>query len=178
MRYGVLLRAVNVGRHNRVRMDILRAALTSAGLGNVRSSLQTGNLTVDADDRAAGEVAAAVESVMAELGLVRPCAIVRPWSDIAELATTTPFVGYDIGDHALTVSFCRAEIPDLPTGSWEEGGLTFLGGPPWALFAVLSRDVMGVSNANAIIERRWGIPATTRSWNVITDWVAREAPFA
>ena len=75
----------------------------------------------------------------------------------------------------LTVSFCRIAIPEPPVAPWTERGVTFLGGPDWALFAVMPRDVARVPNANALIERRWGIPATTRLWNVVTDWVAREA---
>jgi hypothetical protein len=171
----VLLRAVNVGRHNRVRMDTLRAALTSAGCTDVRSVLQTGNLSLDADTTEPGEVAHTVETVMAELGLARPTAIVRPWTDIVELATATPFGDYDTATHMLTVSFCRSPIPEPPSEPWDERGLTFLGGPPWALFAVMSRGLVGGPNANSIIERRWGIPASTRFWHVVTDWVAREA---
>ena len=156
-------------------MDVLREALTSAGFGDVRSTLQTGNLTLDSDGEAADDVAASVEAVMAALGLVRSCAIVRPWSDIAQLATATPFGDYDTATHMLSVSFCRSPIPEPPSEPWHERGLTFLGGTPWALFAVMPRDVAGAPNANAIIERRWGIPATTRFWNVVVDWVAREA---
>ena len=175
MRYGVLLRAVNVGRHNRVRMDTLRAGLTAAGFTDVRSTLQTGNLSLDADTSEPEAVAGRVETVMGELGLARPVAIVRPWTDLAELATKRPFVDFDTAKHMLTVSFCRSPIQDPPRERWEERGLTFLGGTPWALFAVMSRGLVGGLNANSIIERRWGIPATTRFWHVVTDWVAREA---
>ena len=50
MRYAVVLRAINVGTHNRIRMETLRDALSEAGFGDVRSYLQTGNLTLDADE--------------------------------------------------------------------------------------------------------------------------------
>ena len=73
-----------------------------------------------------------------------------------------------------TVSFCRSPITTPVEGPWKERGVTFIGGTPWALFAVMPRDVDRLPNPNAIIERRWGIPATTRFWNVVTDWVARE----
>ncbi len=175
MRYGVLLRAVNVGRHNRVRMDTLRAALTDTGFTDVRSTLQTGNLSLDADTSEPEAVARTVETVMGELGLARPAAIVRPWTDLVGLATHRPFVDYDTASHMLTVSFCRSPIPDPHTEPWEERGLTFLGGTSWALFAVMSRGLVGRPNANSIIERRWGISASTRFWHVVTDWVAREA---
>jgi uncharacterized protein (DUF1697 family) len=174
VRYGVTLRAINVGRHNRIRMDTLRDALGAAGFRDVRSYLQTGNLTLDADETVALAVAERVEAVLVGLELRGASVVARPWSDLEQLVTRTPFTGYAMDEHALTVSFCRTPIPDPPEEPWSERGLTFLGGTPWALFGVMRRDLVRAPNANALIERRWGIPTTTRFWNVVTDWVARE----
>jgi len=171
----VILRAINVGHHNRIRMDTLREAFHSAGFRDVRSHLQTGNLTLDAHEDVPLAVAEQIETVLIELGLRGASVVARRWSDIEHLASATPFTGHDPAEHRFTVSFCRTDIPDRPMGPWAERGLTFLGGTDWALFAVVPRDLDRAPNANAIIERRWGIPATTRFWNVVTDWVAREA---
>ena len=174
MRYALILRAVNVGRHNRIRMDTLRQAVSAAGFRDVRSHLQTGNLTLDADEAVPLAVAEQVEDVLMDLGLRGASVVARAWSDIEQLATSLPFQGHEPAEHRFTVSFCRSDIPDLPTTPWTDSGLTFVGGTDWALFAVIPRDLARAPNANAIIERRWGIAATTRFWNVITDWVARE----
>jgi hypothetical protein len=171
----VVLRAVNVGRHNRVRMDALRDALVSAGFGDIRSYLQTGNLTLDAEETDAEAVAARVESVMSDLDLRAPCAVVRPWPDFVALAAQRPFGGWSGERYSLTVSFCRSPIPDLITEPWVLQGLTFLGGTTWAVFSVLPRDLVRAPSASALIERRWGIPASTRYWHVLTDFVEREA---
>ena len=174
MRFGVVLRAINVARHNRVRMDTLRGAVSEAGFRDVRSHLQSGNLTLDTDETAASLVVERLEGVMLDLGLRGASVVARPWSDIERLATQAPFTGYATSEHMFTVSFCRAAIPDPPTAPWTERGVIFLGGSAWALFAVVPRDAARLPNPNAIIERRWGIPATTRFWNVVTDWVSRE----
>jgi uncharacterized protein (DUF1697 family) len=175
VRYGVILRAINVGRHNRIRMGTLRDALSAAGFREVRSHLQTGNLTLDADETEALAVAEQIEALLVDLDLRGASAIARPWSDLEQLATWTPFTDYSTDEHMLTVSFCRTPIPEPPDEPWTERDLTFLGGTAWALFGVKRRDLVRAPNANALIERRWGIPATTRFWNVVTDWVAREA---
>lgn len=175
MRYAVILRAINVGRHNRIRMDVLRAALEAAGFGGVRSYLQTGNLTVDAVADEGLVVAEEIEATLAGLGLRSASAVCRPWSDLVELATLTPFMDVDPAEHTLTVTFCRTPVPDPPAAAWTDRGVTFLGGPDWAMFAVVPLDLDRAPNANSIIERRWGIPASTRYWHVVTDWVAREA---
>ena len=44
-----LLRGVNLGKHNKVPMAELRPRLTEAGLGNVRTYIQSGNVIVDSD---------------------------------------------------------------------------------------------------------------------------------
>ncbi len=170
-----MLRAINVGRHNRVRMDALRGALVGAGFGEVRSYLQTGNLALDAGTADAEAVAATIESVMASLGLRAPCAVVRAWPDFVALAGERPFDDGAGERHALTVSFCRTTIPTPITEPWLEQGLTFVGGTPWAMFAVTPRDLARAPSPNALIERRWGILASTRYWHVLTDWVQREA---
>ena len=175
VRYGAVVRAINVGTHNRIRMDTLRGALVDAGFNDVRSHLQTGNLTLDTDEAPALAVAERIEAVLADMNLRGASVVARAWSDLERLATETPFTGYQGTGHMLTVSFCRVAIPDPPVAPWSERGVTFLGGPGWALFGVVPRDGARLPNPNAIIERRWGIPATTRMWNVITDWVAREA---
>jgi hypothetical protein len=174
LRYAGILRAINVGRHNRIRMDVLRAALEAAGHHPVRSYLQTGNLTFDSDAGDPMSVAGAVEGLLAGLGLRSASVICRPWSDIVELAALTPFTDFDPVEHSFGVTFCRMPVPDPPAGAWTERGLTFVGGPPWALFTVVRRDLDRAPNANSIVERRWGIPASTRHWHVVTDWVARE----
>ncbi len=174
MRYGAVLRAINVGRHNRVRMGTLRDALAAAGFGDVRSYLQTGNLTLEAGAADADLVASMVESVMSALDLRAPCAVVRAWPDFVSLAAERPFDSWSSGQHTHTVSFCRSAIPDPIAEPWHERGLTFVGGTPWAMFAVVPRDLTRAPSANAVIERRWGIPASTRYWHVLTDWVARE----
>ena len=174
MRYAVVLRAINVGRHNRIRMDVLRAALEDTGHHAVRSYLQTGNLTFDTDLEDAEVVGRGVEGILAGLGLRSASVICRPWTDMISLAALTPFAGIDPLGHMLSVTFCRTPLPDPPTDGWTERGLRSLGGPPWALFAATPRDLERAPNANAIIERRWGIPASTRYWHVVVDWVARE----
>lgn len=178
MRYGVVLRAINVGRHNRVRMDVLREAVEAAGFGDVRSYLQTGNLTLDADEPDGLAVADRIEIALAALGLRGSSATVRAWPDLARLAATTPFAGHDTRQQRLTVTLCSLDLPEPLSSPWTERGVTLLGGTSWAVFAVSPWDSARAPSPNELIERRWGIPATTRYWHVITDWVARETALA
>ena len=49
-----LLRGVNVGKHNRVKMTDLRAALGSAGHTGVSTHIQSGNIVLTSTARSRG----------------------------------------------------------------------------------------------------------------------------
>ena len=59
-----LLRGVNLGKHNKVPMAELRPRLTEAGLGNVRTYIQSGNVIVDSDETDPVSVGAIIRSVI------------------------------------------------------------------------------------------------------------------
>ncbi len=50
--YVVLLRGVNVGGHNKLQMSLLREVLTQAGLCNVKTYIQSGNIVCHSADKA------------------------------------------------------------------------------------------------------------------------------
>ncbi|WP_062202512.1 DUF1697 domain-containing protein [Demequina salsinemoris] len=60
----VLIRGINVGGRNKVPMAALRSALTEAGLGGVRTYIQSGNVLVSAPGRSADNVGAVVGGVL------------------------------------------------------------------------------------------------------------------
>ncbi|MDN4479080.1 DUF1697 domain-containing protein [Demequina lignilytica] len=60
----VLIRAINVGGRNKVPMAELRASLEAAGLRQVRTYIQSGNVLVDAGESRADQVNSLVERVL------------------------------------------------------------------------------------------------------------------
>lgn len=84
----VLLRGVNVGRHNRIAMADFRAVLTDLGATDVRTLLQSGNAVVTVE---AEGLAERVEAALRErLGLdVR--ALVRSADGIERVVAGCPF---------------------------------------------------------------------------------------
>ncbi len=69
----VLLRGINVGGHNKLPMADLRAALTTDGLADVRTYIQSGNVVLTAPAADAEVVGAQVRSVIAtDFGLDIP----------------------------------------------------------------------------------------------------------
>jgi uncharacterized protein (DUF1697 family) len=63
-RFGVFLRAVNLGSHNKVAMPVLRELAEGIGYSDVATYLQSGNLVVTAGTRKPAEVEAAVHDAL------------------------------------------------------------------------------------------------------------------
>ncbi len=87
----VLLRGINVGGRNRLPMADLRSALTSAGLADVRTYIQSGNLVLSAPVEEAEVVGAQVRSAVArDFGLDVPAIALRADS-FAEVIRANPY---------------------------------------------------------------------------------------
>ena len=111
MKQIVLLRGVNVGGRNRVPMPALREALAAAGLEEVVTYVQSGNVVLESGakpDALAGEV----EAVIADAFDLQIAVVVRTRAELAKVVRHDP-LGELAGDEGklYQVSFC-AERPD------------------------------------------------------------------
>ncbi len=86
----VLLRGINVSGHNKVPMADLRTALGAAGLLNVATYIQSGNIGVDSNG-GPEDLAQTVEGVLAESFDVHVPAVVVTQSDIQTILDGAPF---------------------------------------------------------------------------------------
>ena len=87
----VLLRGINVGGHNKLPMADLRAALTAAGLEDVQTYIQSGNVIVSAEAANADVVGAQVRSVIAtDFGLDVPSMALTA-DELADVARQNPY---------------------------------------------------------------------------------------
>jgi uncharacterized protein (DUF1697 family) len=86
-----LLRAVNLGSHNKVSMPVLRTALTEAGFTGVRTYVNSGNVVLESRKRSPATVGAAVHDVIAERFDVDTPVIVRTGAQLAEVLAWNPF---------------------------------------------------------------------------------------
>jgi uncharacterized protein (DUF1697 family) len=86
-----LLRGVNLGARNKLNMADFRAALTAAGLADVRTYLQSGNVIACSEASRAEEIAGVVEKVLDDRFGLRVPVIVRTPSELLELLNWCPF---------------------------------------------------------------------------------------
>jgi uncharacterized protein (DUF1697 family) len=98
----VLLRGINVGRHNRIAMADLRRVLAGVGAEDVRTYLQSGNAVVTADP--AGLAERVEQALTVEVGLsVR--VLVRTAAEIDAVIAANPFPDRATTPKMLHVAF-------------------------------------------------------------------------
>ncbi|HEY5659540.1 MAG TPA: DUF1697 domain-containing protein [Gaiellaceae bacterium] len=104
-RYVVLLRGINLGSRNRIAMPKLRAALESAGLDDVRTYLQSGNVVVSSRASPANTVRGVIAD---EFGL-DIAVVTRTRADLAKVVAHNPLRDVATNPKRYQVSFCDAK---------------------------------------------------------------------
>jgi uncharacterized protein (DUF1697 family) len=167
--YAALLRGVNLGARNRVRMPELRTLLEELGCTDVRTYVQSGNAVFRSARGAAALTKAVERAIHSELGL-DIAVVIRSRGQLDRLVDRNPFGRPRAKESTLHVTFL-AERPD-PDRVRRLRGESF---EP-ERFEVAGEDVyLFVPNGygrsklnNALLERRLGVRATTRNWRTVT----------
>ena len=119
-----LLRGINVGGRNPIRMPELVACFSDAGFGNVSTYLQSGNVLFTADHVKAPKLEAKVEAMLEErfgtplLVVIRSRDELAQTIDVAPADHGSPKLRSDIFflKHPLTAEEALAEMPELRDG--------------------------------------------------------------
>jgi len=90
MTYFALLRGINVGGHNKVKMADLRDALTASGLENVKTYIQSGNIYLESSLNTAQDVAKAIQQVIQENFDLNIKVVVKTPTEIAQATKKIP----------------------------------------------------------------------------------------
>lgn len=175
--YVALIRGINVGGKNRVAMQDLRNALETAGLGDVSTYIQSGNVfcSSDLDESRVARIVA--DTVAAEFD-VAAGVVVRTCAEIRDLAQSHPFETDDPAPANVHVFFLgttptTAQIQSLdPDRS-----------PP-DRYVVTGREVIallpqGAARTKLTIDyfgSRLGTQATARNWKTVQALALRCEP--
>jgi len=174
MKYVALLRAINVGGKNLLKMDVLRALCESVGLKNVRTFLQAGNVTFESNAKNPTLIASKIEEQLSTAMKGEMKAFVFSLDDLAKITKQDPFKRIESGDVMLCVVFFTDEptkSPKLPVRSTDN--LELIAVHDRAAFVVARRKQNGwFGFPNGFVEKQLGVTATTRQWSTIKKFVA------
>jgi uncharacterized protein (DUF1697 family) len=166
-----LLRGVNVGGKNLIKMEALRAMAAALGWKDPRTLLQSGNMVVDAGKTPATTVADALsDRIERELGF-RPTVVVRTATQLQKAVEANPYSPYARDDPKHLVIMFLAAAPARAAESALRAAikgrevLTLKGSELYIYYP----DGIGKSKlTNAVIERHLGTPGTARNWDTVT----------
>jgi uncharacterized protein (DUF1697 family) len=167
-RYVALLRGINLGSRNRVAMPALREALGEAGLGEVQTYVQSGNVVL-ASRAQAETVRRKVERVLDEsFGLEIPV-VVRSKAELAAVVKRNPLrkVATDPKRHQVT--FLSAKLPAKVVCELEALAA------PEERVVVAGREVYAWHPKTIARSKLWaklagkslGVTATSRNWATV-----------
>jgi uncharacterized protein (DUF1697 family) len=169
-----MLRGVNVGGHNRVKMDVLRALYESLKLQDCRTYIQSGNAIFRTKETIAAQIGKKIQTAIERECGFRCEVILRTTAELRKAIAANPFAdrkGIEPGK--LHISFLATE-PDAD--AWTKlMGLLKLKPVPEELH-LADRDLFiyfpnGAGQSKlpwASLEKTLKTPGTARNWNSVT----------
>lgn len=166
--YVALLRAVNLGPHNKIAMADLKAVAEGVGLAEARTLLQSGNLVFQAKAQSSAALEKLLEAALAKkLGLKTPV-VVRSAAEWRAALEANPFPKEAKSDPShLVVMALKAKVDKAAVAELVKAIVgreqVKLGDQ---LLYMVYPDGIGESKLTAaLIEKKIGVAGTARNWN-------------
>ena len=165
-----LLRAVNLGSHNKVSMPALREHLAEAGFEDVKTYVQSGNLVTTSGHRTEKGVARAVAKVVSEGHGVDVPVIVRSPADMARVLALNPFpTAAKRSPKLVSVVFFEDELPagDAFAEHAASLGEEVLVDGRELYVSYTARGVHASRLTPTVLRRQLGQDGTARNWRTV-----------
>jgi uncharacterized protein (DUF1697 family) len=166
-----LLRAINVGGNNMIRMEALREIYGTLGLRDIQTYLQSGNVVFRAPGAGIAQLPRKIETAIEKVAGFRPAVIVRTPAELREVIAHNPFAARDdIHPKRLLVTFLASDpasdareklgaIPPAPEEFHLRGRELYIYFPD-----SMARPTLKLP----LLDRAVGTPGTGRNWNTVT----------
>jgi uncharacterized protein (DUF1697 family) len=165
-----LLRGVNVGGHNKIRMEALRELYESLGLRCAQTYVQSGNVVFQTDVRDLTRLAERIADAMERRFAFRPGVILRTAAELRAVVAANPFASRrDVDPSRLLVQFLASEPPAdvrerILRIETEPEELRMEGRE---LYIYYPNGIARQKVTWAVIERILRTPCTGRNWNTV-----------
>jgi uncharacterized protein (DUF1697 family) len=166
-----MLRGVNVGGHNMIKMDALRDLYESLKLRDPQTYVQSGNVVFETDDRDLAALAARIEQAIERKFGFRVSVILRTAAEMQDAAAKNPFEARPgIEPSKLAVTF----LASRPSAEARTRLLAIETAPEEMridgreLYTYYPNGMARPKLSWPLVERTLGIPGTSRNWNTVT----------
>ena len=169
-----LLRGVNVGGHNKIKMEDLREICASLNLRDARTYVQSGNIVFQTIEKDLVKLSRRIEAAIEADHGFRPSVICRTTAEMKAAAARNPFSARtDLEPSKLAVCFLTGEPSNMARAR-----LLQIKAEPEELrigrheLFIYFPNGMGRSKLSmAAVERVIQTPMTTRNWNTVTKLI-------
>jgi len=169
MRYVALLRGINVGGGNMIKMDELKAVFTQLGFENVVSYINSGNLAFNAKKAVEAKLVDKIESAVEKRFGKHVHVMVREQKDIERVIKANPFDGQYESHKHMHVLFLKEPMPAekeeqlhqaaLPGERYDVRGRE--------IYNLLPQGVAGSLLTKGFFEKKPVVPYTGRNWRTV-----------
>lgn len=169
IRYVAFLRSINVAGHNPVKMEDLRQYFEMTGIENIATYIQSGNVLFDTEETDEQKLTDKISKKLEkELGY-KVTVIIRSLFDLRKVVKNMPYDTIKTEEKSKLYVTFLADVPAFDV----RGSLGVYSND--AEYArVVNREVYIVSPnygktcfSNTFIEKKLGMPATTRNWATV-----------
>jgi uncharacterized protein (DUF1697 family) len=166
-----LLRGVNLGSHNKVSMDALRALYESLKLQNPQTYVQSGNVVFKTTERDLPRLATRLENAIERAFGFRTPVILRTSSELKDVVARNPFAARrSLDPKRFLVTF----LADHPPKDARDKVLALKAAPEE--LHLLGREIYfyypnGLARPKlswVSVEKMLKTPGTSRNWNTVT----------
>ena len=170
-----MLRGVNLGPHNRIKMDALCALYKSLKLEVPRSYVQSGNVLFRTKEQNVAQLSKKIEDAIEKKFKFRPDVVLRTTAELKKVIAATPFADRpDLEPGKILVTFLVTEPPrdaeanlakfkDYPEELHLKGREMYIYFPNGA-----GRSKLPWSSVEKLLK----VTGTARNWNSVTKMLA------
>jgi len=166
-----MLRGVNVGPHNRLRMEALRALYGSLELRNAQTYVQSGNVVFTANERNLGALAQRIDDAFEKTFGFRAAVFLRTAAEMRAVIAKNPFAKRkDVQPNKLLVMFLAEALSPEEQKQVEaiKVGPEEIKPYPREVY-IYYPDGMGRSKLAPAMGRVLKKAGTMRNWNSVTE---------
>ncbi|USB31842.1 DUF1697 domain-containing protein [Paenibacillus sp. YPG26] len=167
MIYIALLRGINVGGNNKIKMADLRTALENRGLKRVKTYIQSGNVLFESEKDEASLAIEIEDEIYTTFG-IRLKVMLRTSQELEDLIVHSPFAHRELSDgESLYVSLLGEPLSEEGLQKLEQcekanDEFAVVGREVYFLFR---RSILDSKLGDALVKTK--IPSTSRNWNTI-----------
>ncbi len=169
MKYIAFLRGINVGGHNKIKMETLREVFAALGFQNVKTYINSGNVIFETAKTDDNKLADKIEKAIQTEFSLDIKVMVRSIDEIRDIIKNNPFAGRFENDKDLHILFLDEEL------TAEKRELLLEQSNENEMFAVRNREIFCLLRVSVLdsllgkdyIGKKLKVSATARNWRTV-----------